>query len=167
MYTLAANSWEISDALLRQTTKLRMIDQFVAAHGEPAKSFWDLLNGPRNFIKHANRDPFAVAPDITDEDCDGALIFACLDYMIASGRSPYIVGLFVAWYAGVYPLKTGDFFRREADLEFPGLGEMSRRHQCAAARTAAAKWGKSPMMAHAKNELTDNSRWTKLRNALG
>ncbi|MCF6103847.1 hypothetical protein [Mesorhizobium muleiense] len=150
VYTLAANSWEIADALLSQTTKLRMIDQFVAAHGKPAKDFRNLLNEPRNFIKHADRDPFAVAPDITDEDCDGALIFACLDYMIIAGRSPYILGLFVAWYSAVYPSKTGDFFRREADLEFPGLGMMSRRDQRAAARASAAKWGKSPLMADAR-----------------
>ena len=168
VYTLAANSWEIADALLKTVTgKLRMIDQFVVAHGKPAEEFRKLLNQPRNFIKHADRDPFALAPDITDEDCDAALMFACVDYMVASGRSPYILGLFVAWYAGVYPLKTGDFSRSEADAEFPGLQAVSRKDQRAAARSAAGKWGKSPLIAHPKNELTDNSRWINLRDALG
>lgn len=167
VYTLAANSWEITDALLSQTTKLRMIDQFITAHGKPARAFRDLFNAPRNFIKHADRDPTAIAPDITDEDCDAALIFACIDYMVAVGRSPFIVGLFVAWYSGVYPTKTGDFFRREADTTFPGLSTMSRKDQYAVARAAALAWGKSEVMAHTKNELTDNSRWTKLRNAFG
>lgn len=168
VYTLAANSWEVADALINhQGGKLRMIDQFVAAHGRPAKDFRDQLNGPRNFLKHADRDPDALLASISDEDCDSTVGVACLDYMVASGRSPYILGLFMTWYAALYPAKTGDFLRNEAEAVFPGLAAMSRKDQYAAARASATKWGKSPLMADAKNELTDNSRWTKLRNALG
>lgn len=167
VYTLAANCWEISDALLNRGGKVRMIDQFVASHGKPAKDFRDQLNGPRNFLKHADRDPDAVIPEISDHDCDSTLAVACLDYMVASGRSPYVLGLFLIWFASIYPAKTGDFLRPEAEGLFPGLSAMPRKDQIAAARVAATKWGKSALMADAKNELTDNSRWTRLRDALG
>lgn len=167
VYTLAANCWEICDALLKREGKLRMIDQFVAAHGKPARDFRDQPNGPRNFLKHADRDPDAVVADISDHDCDSTLAVACLDYMVASGRSPYVLGLFLVWFASIYPAKTGEFLRSEAEQLFSGLSTMPRKGQLAAARTAATQWGKSPVVADAKNELTDNSRWTKLRNALG
>ncbi|ESW69210.1 hypothetical protein NKK52_07035 [Mesorhizobium sp. C277A] len=167
VYTLATNAWEVSDALLKVSNKMRMIDQFANAFGRAAKDFRDMFNEPRNFMKHADRDPSALAPDLPVEECDAVLMVACIDYMVASGRSPYIVGLFVAWYAAIYPSKTGDFFRSEADLQFPDLVRLSsRKEQCAAARTAALNWGKSGLMSHPKNELTDNSRWTKLRQAL-
>ncbi|QPC95952.1 hypothetical protein [Mesorhizobium sp. INR15] len=104
-----------------------------------------------------------VLPDITEEDCDSALMFACIDYMMASGRTPYIIRMFVAWYAAINP-KTGAFYRLEAEIIFPNIVGLPRKDQKAVARSVAREWGKLEIMPHPTNDLTDN--WTKLRNAL-
>ncbi|WP_455872648.1 hypothetical protein [Rhizobium yanglingense] len=72
--------------------------------------------------------------DLSAEDCDGIILTAYIDYCIASGRSPIVVGAFIAWFAAVYPSKMGTFFAIEADRFFPNLQGQSREHQIRAAR---------------------------------
>jgi hypothetical protein len=163
VYTLAANAWEICNALLKRTTRLRMFAEFAGVHGKPEKELIDLFNGPRNFVKHADRDPDDKAPDLDDSDCDAMIEVACMDYLLISNRSPLFFGLYIAWYSALYPEKTGAFFRERADELFPGISKLPRVDQVKAARGAADRWGKDRLMSAPKSELSDNWRWIELR----
>lgn len=163
VYSLASNAAEVCDTLLKKSNSLRLRQEIAAVHGCTEREIAALFNRPRNFIKHADRDADDISPEIDDDDCDAIIQTACIDYMMAAGRSPYIFGLFVTWYSAVYPTKTGAFFREAADQIFPGLATMDRREQILSARKAASASTPSDALHHRSNELTDNWRWVELR----
>ncbi|PSH68537.1 hypothetical protein CU102_12285 [Phyllobacterium brassicacearum] len=164
VYSLATNAWEISNTLLEKADRLRMIREIAESQGSTPRQIKDLINLPRNFIKHADRDPDATQPDITDTDCDAMLETACIDYMMAAGRSHIIMGIYLAWYSAIFPEKVGSFLREAADLFFPNLFTMPRADQILAARKAASQPIPSNVLNAYRNELTDNHRWTALRS---
>lgn len=163
VYTLAANAWEVCDALLEKRNANRLLDEVCRTHGSTPREIKYLINKPRNYLKHADRDADATLPDVDHLDCDAVLETACIDYMVLMGRSPFAVGLYVAWYSAKYPEKTGEFFRREAEQIFPGLSRLGHLEQISAARKAF-QHSKMPEILHSsKNDLTDNWRWQRLR----
>ncbi|WP_312472560.1 hypothetical protein [Brucella sp.] len=163
VYTLAANSWEVCNSLLKKDEKIRILQEIVDVHGSTAKEIVGLINAPRNFVKHADNDPDALLPDIRESDCDAVILTACLDYMFANGRSPYSVGIFLSWYSAIYPNKTGDFMRETADLLFPDIGSLDREQQKLAARKILAHPTPKQILNDHRNELSDNYRWTSFR----
>ncbi|KQR77548.1 hypothetical protein [Rhizobium sp. Leaf341] len=165
-YQLASNASEICDQLLKRTGKIRMRKKFVEVHGSTEKQINDTSNRPRNFAKHANSDPDALLDDITDLDAETIILVACLDYSVLAGKSPIPVGLFITWFAAVYPEKTGWFFKKEADDWFPHLSTMERAEQIAASRAAVRKPPESAVLNSRRTELTDNSRWVELRRSI-
>jgi hypothetical protein len=163
VYSLASNAAEICDTLLKKRDSFRLRQEIATISGCTEREIADLFNRPRNFMKHADRDPDAISPEIEDADCDAALLTACLDYMMTAGRSPYIFGIFVTWYSAIYPEKCGLFFREAADQIFPSLSVLNRREQVLAVRNLASSPVPSDAILHRSNELTDNWRWTDLR----
>lgn len=167
VYSLASNAAEICDTLLKRMDRLRLRREMADVHGCTEKEIAALINLPRNFLKHADRDADELAPEIEPDDCDAIVQTACIDYMMVAGRSPAIVGLFVVWYSAVYPEKTGTFFRREADNIFPALSQKSRSEQILAARATTSEALPSSVLHHYSNELSDNWRWAELRTKGG
>ncbi|GAA5663413.1 hypothetical protein Brsp07_01891 [Brucella sp. NBRC 14130] len=167
VYTLAANSWEVCNSLLKKDEKIRILQEIVDVYGGTAKEIVGLINAPRNFVKHADKDPDAVFTDIKEDDCDAVILTACLDYMFANGRSPYSMGIFLSWYSAIYPDKTGDFMREIADLLFPNLGSKGRDQQKLAARTVLANPTPPQIFNDHRNELSDNYRWAQFRLIFG
>ncbi|KAB2716965.1 hypothetical protein [Brucella intermedia] len=166
VYSLAANVWEICDALLARQNKIRILAEITSSQGIMPRAVRDLINAPRNFVKHADRDPDTVIDDLSHSDCDAILLTACLDYMFANGRSPYCAGVFVAWYSAIYPEKTELFFRSEAEAIFAGLAAESRERQVQAARDFLSRPPKV-VLNDVRNELTDNYRWSNLKQIFG
>lgn len=164
VYTLAANSWEVCNSLLKRDDKIRIVQEITDTYGAPPKEIIDLINAPRNFVKHADRDPDAVFPEIKEEDCDAVLLTACLDYMFANGRSPYIMGVFLSWYSGIYQEKIDGFMRETAELLFPQIDQLNRQQQKKAARTLLSNPTPPAFLHDHRNELTDNHRWVHFRN---
>jgi len=166
-YHLAANAAEICDELLKKRNSVRLREQIREVHGLSEREVNDMINFPRNFTKHADRDPEAEIYDILPEDADAMVMTACIDYCIVSGRSPHSVGIFVAWYAAINPEKTGHFGRAAADALFPDLAQRQRPQQVKAARSIVRRTLSSPIIHDRRNELTDNWRWNSLRELGG
>ena len=167
VYTLAANSWEVCNSLLKKDEKIRILQEIVEVYGGTAKEIVGLINAPRNFVKHADKDPDAVFPDIKEDDCDAVILTACLDYMFANGRSPYSMGVFLSWYSAIYPDRTGDFMRETADLLFPKIGSLDRDQQKLAARSVLTSPTPPQIFHDHRNELSDNHRWARFRLIFG
>ncbi|MBB3315087.1 hypothetical protein FHT77_000929 [Rhizobium sp. BK181] len=161
-YQLAANAAEVCDGLLSAMGTIRVKERIQEVQGWSPKDIAALVNRPRNFVKHADRDPHDLMEDLTAEACDGIILTACVDYCIASGRSPIVVGAFVAWFAAVYPSQTGAFFASEAQRLFPKLEGMPREQQVLAARKFLASPVDSSLLHDYRNEMTDGWRWNEL-----
>ena len=132
--------------------------------GDPEETFRKLINAPRNFIKHADRDPDASFEEMTLKHVDTVVMIACMDYMVLSGRQPLMVDFFATWYSALYPADTGDLYRAPADRIFPGLAKMDRATQLMAARFPEGnEVNTAPDFQATRSEMTDNYRWTKLR----
>lgn len=162
-YQLAANAAEICDSLLASMDRFRMKEHIRQVTGWNEKDVAALINTPRNFTKHANRDPHAVMDDISHEDCDAVIVTACMDYGIASGRSPLPVGVFLAWHSAIYPSETDGLFVGVAKQLFPDLQKETRETQVRAARKYLAGPADGWLLNDARNEMTDAWRWSDLR----
>lgn len=163
VYSLATNVWEICDALSKRAKATTIADHIGDVHGLSFAEIKKLINAPRNFIKHADRDPDGSIADITHLDCDAIVMTACLDYMAASGRSPAIVGLFVIWYCAINPDRVGGLCREATPLYFPNIHGADRKDQVQAARVEALKPLPSEVLNNWRNELSDIWRWKPLR----
>ncbi len=164
-YQLAANAAEVCDGLLIAMGRVRIKQRIQEVQGWSPKTISVLVNAPRNFAKHADKDPYDHMEDISSEDCDAIILTACVDYCIASGRSPIIFGVFVAWYASIYPEKTGEFFAMEAQTIFPNLKNAPRGEQIKAARSHLLKPVNSEMLNDRRNEMTDGWRWNDIKKS--
>ncbi len=162
-YTLAANAWELCNSLLKRDNKTRLLAEFSRVHGRPETDFKALINRPRNFVKHADKDPDGNLEDVTNQDVDGMLQAACIDYTMLARRSPLAVQLFLCWYSAIYSDKTGAFLKEGADAYFPNLIVEDREARVLAARKAFGDLAKDgQLMQNVKTELTDHHRWVKL-----
>ncbi|MCE3272834.1 MAG: hypothetical protein K0S57_3231 [Ramlibacter sp.] len=97
--SLAANAWEVIDALCMRAGVASMSAQTrtYMAPGKDLKK--DYINSPfRNFFKHADRDPDAVLQDLDDSVVEGILFLAVEDYIRMHGRSPIELQAFQLWY---------------------------------------------------------------------
>jgi hypothetical protein len=101
IYSLAANSWEVIDALC-VSTGVQSLSQQTRTHiasGKDLKS--NYINSPyRNFFKHADRDPDAVLDSFQDRDVDSIIFLATEDYIRFLGKSPVELQVFQLWYLG-------------------------------------------------------------------
>ncbi|ASS56459.1 hypothetical protein [Rhizobium leguminosarum] len=163
VYELASNASEVCDAILEKIGGTRIKKNIAEMQGWNVKDVNVLINAPRNFAKHADRDHLAEIEDVTFDDCSALILTACVDYSIAAKRSPSVVGAFIAWFAAANPEKTGSFFSEAAHEMFPGLAAMSHSEQIIAGRRYLVKPLPSDVLNATRNELSDDWRWRELR----
>lgn len=167
VYSLASNVWEICDTLTKLASITSTVDRISADQNITHLDVKKLINAPRNFIKHADRDPGAEIDDITHLDCDAVVMTACLDYMSISRRSPAITGLYVFWFAAINPQLLAGFCSKPAKHYFPGLNKADRNTQIQVARDEAKKPLSPELLDSYLNEMSDAWRWKSFRDAHG
>lgn len=92
-------------------------------------NFAFLLNGPSNFLKHADRDPTA-ALDLVESETDDLMFVATLEF--APLRTLSIpMQAFQVWYFAVYGLRFPPDFTpaQDAMSMMPGLNTLARKDQ--------------------------------------
>jgi hypothetical protein len=141
--SLAANAWEVIDALCMRAGVASMSAQTrtYMAPGKDLKK--DYINSPfRNFFKHADRDPDAVLQDLDDSVVEGILFLAVEDYIRMHGRSPIELQAFQLWYLACHTEKVaGDKLDEVLDAVagmFPKIETLTRDEQIAMGRDALA-----------------------------
>ncbi len=93
------------------------------------KNFACLLNGPSNFLKHADRDPTA-ALDLVESETDDLMFVATLE--LGPLRTLSIpMQAFQVWYFAVYGLRFPSDFTpaQDAMRMIPGLNTRARKEQ--------------------------------------
>ncbi|MDO8387106.1 MAG: hypothetical protein Q7T13_11995 [Polaromonas sp.] len=136
VYSLAANAWEVIDALCRKA-ELQSFSVQVRENvpkGEDLKR--NYINSPhRNFFKHADNDSEQTLASLLDSQVEGVLFLAVEDYIRLNQRSPIQLQVFQVWYLAKYPGKLDPIVAcrivEGIDRTFPGLALLSRREQLA------------------------------------
>lgn len=139
--SLAANAWEVIDALCSRDGLLSMSAQAreYVAPGKDLKK--DYINSPfRNFFKHADRDPGAMLLDFDDAVVDGILFLAVEDYIRMREKSPIELQVFQLWYLACHVEKVADHRLNEiletVAQQFPNIGTLTRNEQIKLGRNA-------------------------------
>lgn len=143
IFTLAANAWEVIDALCVHNGLQSMSIQsreYIAA-GKDLKR--DYVNAPyRNFFKHADRDPADVLEDFDPSMVDGLLFLAVEDYLRLVRRSPIQFQVYQLWYLATQPEKiTSENLEQifqDIDDIFPNIRSLLRVEQLALGRKVLA-----------------------------
>jgi hypothetical protein len=138
-FSLAANAWEIIDALCARAGVQSMSVQarsYVPADKDLKR---DYINSPyRNFFKHADRDPDQSLEDFNELVLDGLLFLAVEDYLRLRQVSPIALQVFQLWYLACHPDKLSDDRIEEviatASSIFPNIGGLERADQIALGR---------------------------------
>jgi hypothetical protein len=141
VFTLAANSWEVIDALCARAG-IEGISHHTRGHipaGLDLKR--DFINSPfRNFFKHADRDPDEIIAGFDDTKNDGLIFLAADDYMRLTGKSPIEFQVFQLWYLAVYIEKVSagalEQILEPIESTFPNIRELARNEQLALGRKA-------------------------------
>lgn len=140
IFTLAANAWEIIDALCTRNGVESMSSQareYIAADKDLKR---DYINSPfRNFFKHADRDPDEVLQDFDESKVDGILFLAVEDYIRMRQKSPIELQVYQLWYLACHPEKVATDQRLEdvlaaASRIFPKIEQLAREDQVALGR---------------------------------
>lgn len=134
IFSLAANAWEVIDALC---VRAGIQSMSVQARGNipPGKDIKrDYINSPyRNFFKHADSDPDETLEPLSDSHVEGLLFLVVEDYIRLNGRSPVQLQVFQLWYVAKHPDKLDatviDDFMVEVKQAFPGLSSLPRDEQ--------------------------------------
>lgn len=136
IYSLAANAWEVIDALCAAAGIESMSAQARAyvPTGKDLKAHY--VNSPyRNFFKHADWDPDQVLEPLPQSHLEGLLFFAVEDYIRLNGRSPVHFQLFQLWYLAKHPEKfdpaVGDDLVQSVANAFPDLPKLDQAGQVA------------------------------------
>jgi hypothetical protein len=82
VYSLAANAWEVIDALCGRAGVSSMSSDTRGHIPEGKDLKRDYINSPyRNFFKHADRDPEGVLDGFDESNVDSILFLAVEDYI--------------------------------------------------------------------------------------
>jgi hypothetical protein len=145
IYSLAANAWEVTDALCTRAGVESMSIQARGCLPVGKDLKRNYVNSPhRNFFKHADNDPHETVEPLSESQVEGLLFLAVEDYIRLNRRSPVQLQVFQLWYLAKYPEKLDptvavEVFEGVAQA-FPGLASLPPRDQLA--------WG-SQMLAQA------------------
>ena len=134
VFTLAANSWEVIDALCDKSDVDSICNESREHTPEGKDLKTDYINSPfRNFFKHADRDPEDQLDGFDEKKCDGVIFLAVEDYMRLTGKSPLEFQVFQLWYLAVYLEKVSDDalerIVESTEHEFPNIRSLSREEQ--------------------------------------
>ncbi len=143
IFTLAANAWEVIDALCVRNGVQSMSVQsreYIEA-GKDLKR--DYVNVPyRNFFKHADKDPVDVLEDFDSSMVDGLLFLAVEDYLRLVQRSPVQFQVYQLWYLATRPEKISpeelEQILQDIDDIFPNIRSLLRVEQLALGRKVMA-----------------------------
>jgi len=99
VYSLAANAWEVVDALSSREG-IETVSNQTRENLMPGKDLArDYINSPyRNFFKHADRDPDEELDDFSDSRLDSLIYLAVEDYMRLSNKGPIEFQVFQLWH---------------------------------------------------------------------
>lgn len=134
IFTLAANAWEVVDALC-SGQGIDSISNESREHVPEGKDLKrDYINSPyRNFFKHADRDPEARLVGFDATKCDGVIFLAVEDYLRLMGKSPVEFQMFQLWYLACYVEKVSDDslarILKRTDQLFPDIRRVPRDRQ--------------------------------------
>lgn len=136
IYSLAANAWEVIDALCIKAGIESMSVQargYVSAGRDLKRNY---VNSPhRNFFKHADNDPDQTLEPLSQSHVEGLLFLAVEDYIRLNRRSPVQFQVFQLWYLAKHPEKLDPAVATEliesVMQTFPGMSSLPQRDQIA------------------------------------
>lgn len=130
--TLAYNALEISSTLARRQDgrDWTLFEEVAREHNSTLRDVRDIFHGPRNFFKHADRDPDATIADFDEKDADHLLALTVLQFGEVAARSVEMWSLLI-WFYAVH----GDYEVPEAMqpivVDFSYLATLDRAGQLA------------------------------------
>lgn len=108
----------------------------IETSGLSKKDALEVINRAQNFLKHADRDPYAYL-SFDEEENEYVIFTASLECGELGGPSSTAMQAFQIWYLAMYPDKIG----AESELvitsrsAFPSLDKLTREEQLAAGQT--------------------------------
>jgi hypothetical protein len=128
--TLAYNALEISATLarLKGEDDWTAFEEVAALHGSTTKEVRDVFHGPRNFFKHADRDPDAVLPSYDDNDAMHLLTLTVIQFGEVAERSVEMWSLLI-WFYAVNPSFKAPDALRELVGQFAHVATLDRHAQ--------------------------------------
>jgi|SRR3990172_4070823 len=95
------------------------------------KEFWQTINIPANFLKHADRDPDAILNNVEDNASDWILFMACLYYRDLGHQLTPEMSALTTWHIALYPdiIISDDKVRNDVLNSVQFLHKMPRHDQ--------------------------------------
>jgi len=149
--SLAANAWEIVDALCGLAGIESLSLQTEGNLREEQRLKRDYINEPyRNFFKHADRDPDASI-EFNERDAEAVMMLAVEDYLRLQGAAPIEFQVYQAWYLARHPHaiaadRADDISGRLADV-FPDFENLDDNAQIAMGRRMLSRALTNPELA--------------------
>src|SRR6266853_5029131 len=126
--TLAYNALEIAATLARKKGERdwTAFDEVAQAHAVTPKEVRGIFHAPRNFFKHADRDPDETLANWDGTDAQSLLALAVVQFGEVAERSIEMWSLLI-WYYSVHPeLKAPEGAVRDLVQEFSYVGTLDR-----------------------------------------
>jgi len=140
VFSLAANAWEVIDALCNKEG-IDSLSSQTREHLPKEKDLkYDYINSPyRNFFKHADRDPEAILPSFNESNVDSLLLLAVEDYLRLLKKSPIEFQVFQLWYFAINVEKISSDALSEVlesiEFAFPRIRDLPRKERLAMGRS--------------------------------
>lgn len=115
VHTLTAAAHQILKDLSNKQGKESAIKDGLMKRVKPEKrkEFWNMINDPENFFKHADRDPEGLLKFYTG-NTEMLLWDVCLMYQNLVDELPPLVRIYYLWYYSSYPGQLADTSETEA-----------------------------------------------------
>lgn len=142
VHVLVSGAMEILDAIVEKQGKETFKSTAIEANpGLTASRYNEIKNQYSNAMKHFNnrngkeRNDTHLLDDFSDEQNEGHLLIAWLDYGKATGKLPIEAQVYQAWFFSKYPEKlSADGLRRGWSAVFPDVGQLTMNEQKQALR---------------------------------
>lgn len=141
IFTLAANAWEVIDALCSRLG-LESLSAQARENVPVGKNLRQTyINAPyRNFFKHADTDHDASLEPIPETHLESMLFLAVEDYIRLNARAPVHLQVFQLWYLAKYSEKLDAAVAVDLidslQVAFPALASLTTSQQRAAGAKA-------------------------------
>lgn len=158
-YSLAANAWEVIDALCKREGIESLSSQTREHLPRGADLKLDYINSPyRNFFKHADRDPDEILPRFKESTVDSIIFLAVEDYLRFLKKSPVEFQVFQLWYLATNVEKTSANALSEIldsiESTFPRIRESTRSDRLAMGRRALEQaWTDQELLQDQRTEI--------------
>lgn len=134
IYSLAANAWEVIDALCTRGGVESISNQARMHVPKGADLKTNYVNSPyRNFFKHADRDPDAILHSFDESNVDSVIFLGVEDYLRLVKKSPVEFQIFQLWYLAANVEKVSadalSEILRSIESTFPSIRELPRKEK--------------------------------------